>query len=240
MTVIPTIGVTTYRQEAAWRGWEPIAADVLPTEYAQAIEDAGGAVVLLPPVASPAHAQALARHLDGLVIAGGADVNPARYGEAPHPEVTMWRDDRDVSELAFIAEADKRGIPILGVCRGMQLLAVSRGGTLLQHLPDVLGSEAHVGGNNVYDQIPVIVEPGHRISDIVDQHIIAACHHHQVVATHPGFTAVAASADGVLHAMEAEGERFVVGVQWHPEAMSGQRIFRGLVDAAREYASTSR
>lgn len=230
---IPLIGISMYRQDAAWRGWDPILADVLPAEYARAVEGAGGAVVLIPPVRSAVEAAVIARTLDGLILAGGADVNPERYGQTPHPEVTVWRDDRDSSELALIAQADERELPILGVCRGMQLLAVSRGGSLMQHLPDELHSDAHLGFDNGYDQMPVTVEASHRISDLIEPHLTVACHHHQIVDQHPGFTATAYSDDGVLHAMEQEGDRFVVGVQWHPETMDVQTLFNGFVAAAR-------
>lgn len=241
---IPVIGITTYRQDAVWRGWEAIIADVLPAEYARAIEAAGGAAVLLPPVRSEAEAAVIASRIDGIVIAGGADINPERYGQSPHPEVTVWRNDRDASEIAFIRQADERELPILGVCRGMQMLAVSRGGTLTQHLPDLLGNESHSGGTNAggdtgYSAVGAAIEPGHRISNLVTEHVTVACHHHQVVATHPGFVATAYSQDGILHAMEAEGDRFVVGVQWHPETMDDQTLFRGFVDAARVRAMAS-
>ncbi len=241
---IPLIGITTYRQDAQWRGGEDSIADVLPAEYARAIEAAGGAAVLLPPVDSVQRAAVIAARLDGIVIAGGADVNPARYGEEPDRHVTTWYDDRDESELIYIAQADERGLPVLGVCRGMQLLAVSRGGKLVQHLPDVTGTEVHTGGEhtgnaNGFSSVTVHVEPGHKLSDLAPEKLTVACYHHQSVKSHPGFVGTAFSADGVLHAMEAEGERFVVGVQWHPEVMMQQSLFRGFIEAARVPAAVS-
>lgn len=237
-SAIPLIGLTTYRQDAQWRGGENSVADVLPAEYARAIEAAGGAAVLLPPVASIAQAAAIAARLDGIVIAGGADVNPARYGEKPDRHVTTWYNDRDESELLYIEQADERELPVLGVCRGMQLLAVSRGGKLVQHLPDITGTDVHTGGEhagnaNGFSSVTVHVEPGHKLSALAKEKLTVACYHHQSVKSHPGFVGTAFSTDGVLHAMEAEGDRFVVGVQWHPEVMMQQSLFRGFIDAAR-------
>lgn len=230
---VPVIGITTYRQSADWRGWPGVLADVLPAEYARAVEEAGGVAVLLPPVATREHAAAVAARLDGLIVSGGADINPERYGEQPHPEVTVWMDDRDASELHYLAEADANELPVLGVCRGMQLLAVSRGGSLHQHVPELTGDESHSGGSSNYSYVDVDVAPGHRISALVPARLGVHCHHHQLVRELAGFTATATSADGLLHAMEEPGDRFVVGVQWHPESGSDRGLFRGLVEAAR-------
>lgn len=237
-SVIPLIGITTYRQDATWRGGEASVADVLPAEYARAVEAAGGAAVLLPPGATRAHAAAITRHLDGIIVSGGADINPERYDERAHPEVTAWYDDRDASELTYIELADERELPILGVCRGMQLLAISRGGKLVQHLPEVTGTEVHTGGvhssnANGFSSVPVHVEASHRLSELVPEKLTVACYHHQSVKSHPGFVGTAFSTDGVLHAMESTSDRFVVGVQWHPEVMIQQSLFRGFVEAAR-------
>ncbi|HEV7183134.1 MAG TPA: gamma-glutamyl-gamma-aminobutyrate hydrolase family protein [Leifsonia sp.] len=229
----PVIGITTYRQPADWSSWRQVRADLLPAAYAESIERSGGVAVLVPPVSSPVAAARVLDRLDGLLIAGGADVNPARYGQQPDPNVVAWYDDRDASELWLLQEADARRIPVLGICRGMQLMAVSAGGTLVQHLPDHVGHGRHAGGDSEYEQVAVAVEPGHRISALIGESVLAPCHHHQAVATHPGFTATARDADGVLQAMEAEGERFAVGVQWHPETAKATGLFDGLIEAAR-------
>lgn len=231
--LIPVIGITTYREPADWRGWPNVPADLLPSEYARAVERAGGVAVLLPPVGSDDRAIAAAARIDGLILSGGADVNPARYGEQPHPTVTRWADDRDASELRYLAQADARELPTLGICRGMQLMAVARGGSLDQHLPDELGTEAHSGAASSYSQQQVAIEAGHRISALVGEQVRVQCHHHQGVHEHPGFVATATSDDGALHAMEAPGDRFVVGVQWHPEAGADLGLFTGLIEAAR-------
>ncbi len=226
------IGITTYRQPAAWSTWRGVDADLVPADYARSIERSGGAPVLLPPVASAEAAAAVVARIDGLVIAGGADVNPLRYGQQPDANVVAWYDDRDASELWLLEAAEARAIPVLGICRGMQLMAVAAGGTLVQHLPDVVGHAVHSGGDSEYGHVPVTVDPGHRISGLVGAVVEAPCHHHQAVATHPGYTATARDSDGVLQAMEAEGDRFVIGVQWHPETATDPGLFNGLIAAA--------
>jgi putative glutamine amidotransferase len=173
--------------------------------------------------------------LDGLLIAGGADINPARYGQAPDPHVTRWYDDRDAWELALLAAADAVSLPVLGICRGMQLMAVAAGGSLIQHLPHVVGHGRHSGGDR-YEPMPVEIDEGHRISELLGPYLVAPCHHHQAVAEHPGYVATAHDADGVLQAMEAEGEAFRIGVQWHPETTDDARLFIGFVAAAAAWA----
>ncbi|MBO9625988.1 MAG: gamma-glutamyl-gamma-aminobutyrate hydrolase family protein [Microbacterium sp.] len=232
----PIIGITTYRQAADWGTWRQVVADLLPSDYARSVEKAGGIPVLVPPLADREAARAVLGRLDGLLIAGGADVNPARYGQEPDATVVRWYDDRDDSELWLLAEADGLRLPVLGICRGMQLMAVAAGGTLVQHLPDVVGHDRHTGGDNAYAPIPVVVEPGHRLSGLLGDGVTSASHHHQAVAEHPGFVATARDADGVLQAMEAEGDRFEVGVQWHPETTDDVRVIEGLVEAAAAHA----
>ncbi len=240
MTDAPLIGITTYRQSADWGAWRGVPADLLPAAYARAVERAGGVPVLVPVLATEQAAEAVVGRLDGLIIAGGADVDPARYGEQPHPAVTVWYDDRDASELWLLAAAERRGVPVLGICRGMQVMAVAAGGALTQHLPDVVGHAAHAGTATEYGRVGVRVEPGHRISALIGTVIQAPCHHHQAVERHPGFVATAFDDDGVLQAMEAPGERFAIGVQWHPETDDDPGLFDGLVAAAREHAAPCR
>ncbi|MDQ4504116.1 gamma-glutamyl-gamma-aminobutyrate hydrolase family protein [Sinomonas sp. ASV322] len=236
MSDTPVIGLTTYRQPADWSTWRRVEADLLPSDYARSVERAGGIPVLLPAFATADAAAAAVDRLDGLLLAGGADINPARYGQAPHESIAGWYDERDASELWLLAAADARELPVLGICRGMQLMAVAAGGTLVQHLPDVVGHARHAGGDSEYSAVPVSVGPGHRISELIGGAVLAPCHHHQAVATHPAYVATARDGDGVLQAMEALGSRFAVGVQWHPETADDPGLFKGLVAAAREYA----
>ena len=234
--VRPLIGLSTYREQARWGVWGT-AADLLPADYARAVEAAGGVPVLLPPTTPyDDAASAVVRRLDGLVIAGGADLDPERYAAVPHPATGGARPDRDAWELALLDAAGESGLPVLGICRGMQVMAVHAGGSLDQHVPDLVDHEQHSPGGDVYGRIGVTVAPGSRLATLLDGTAPAACHHHQSVREHPGFTAVAWASDGLLEAMEDPAHPFRMGVQWHPEvdvdsgAFAG--LFRGLVDAA--------
>lgn len=226
----PVIGLSSYRETARWGAWEQ-PADLLPAEYARAVEAAGGIPVLLPPN-DPVTAAEVVGRLDGLVISGGADVSPTRYGEAPGDHVVSWRDDRDAWELALLDAADAVALPVLGVCRGMQVMAVHAGGRLAQHVPDVVGHERHNPGGDQYGSTDIRLESGTRLAALLPEGVVGTCHHHQSVAEHPGFAAVAWADDGLLEAIEAPGDRFRLGIQWHPEAADDARLFAGLVRAA--------
>ena len=229
----PLIGLTTYREEARWGVWHT-RADLLPSVYAIAIEAAGGVPVLLPPSApgDEAASSHVAR-LDGLLISGGADVSPARYDEVPHATTTTWRDDRDEWELALLAAADRERTAVLGVCRGMQVMAVGAGGSLDQHLPDLVGHEQHNPGGDRFGSTAVRVEDGSLLRGLVGDRLDVHCHHHQGVRSHPGFRPVAWAGDGTLEAMEQPGDRFCLAVQWHPEMAVDAGLFVGLVMAAQ-------
>jgi len=226
----PLIGLSTYREQARWGVWDQ-SADLLPTQYSAAVEAAGGVPVLLPPL-EPSLAASVVARIDGLVISGGADVKPSRYGEEPHPRTTGWRTDRDAWEFALLDAADARDLPVLGICRGMQVMAVHAGGALDQHTPDRVGHDQHSPGGDAFGAVDVSTLGGSRLRALVGERQGVGCHHHQSVRTHPGFAAVAFAADGTLEAMEREGDRFAVGVQWHPENRSDAGLFRGLVEAA--------
>jgi putative glutamine amidotransferase len=231
----PVIGLTTYRQKATWGVWNA-RADLLPTEYAAAVEAAGGVPLLLPPVALPSAAEQVVGRIDALVVSGGVDVDPGRYGAEPHARTTGWQPERDDWELALLTAADETGLPVLGICRGMQLMAVHAGGALDQHTPDLVGHDAHSPGGDAYGSICVETVPGSRLADLVGERAEVSCHHHQSVASHPGFTAVARAEDGTVEAMEATGDRYCLGVQWHPETRLEIGLMAGLVAAAREHA----
>jgi len=226
----PLIGLSTYREQARWGVWDQ-PADLLPTTYADAVARAGGVPLLLPPV-DPTDAPEVVARLDGLLVTGGADVDPGRYGAPPHPRTVSWRSDRDAWELALLGAADGRGLPVLGICRGMQVMAVQRGGTLDQHLPDSVGHETHSPGGEEFGNVEVDTCPGTRLRMLVGDRSNVGCHHHQSVRDHPGFTAAAYAEDGTLEAIEAPGDRFLLGVQWHPETRADAGLFAGLVAAA--------
>lgn len=228
------IGLSAYREQARWGAWDQ-SADLLPTVYARSIEAAGGVPVLLPPTMPYAEAAiATVARLDGLVISGGADVSPSRYAQQPHEHTTAWRDDRDAWELALLDAADSVGLPLLGVCRGMQVMAVHAGGTLDQHVPDLVDHERHNPGADAFGESAVSLAPESRLASLLGTSLTVHCHHHQSVRSHPGFTAVAWSEDGLLEAMEAPGERLCVAVQWHPEMAADAGLFDALVDAATQ------
>ncbi|HET9829115.1 MAG TPA: gamma-glutamyl-gamma-aminobutyrate hydrolase family protein [Nocardioidaceae bacterium] len=231
----PLIGLSTYREQARWGVWDQ-PADLLPTRYADSIQRAGGVPVLLPPIEPAAATYAVGR-LDGLVIAGGADVDPGRYGADPHPLTVSWRTDRDAWELALLEAAEARELPVLGICRGMQVMAVHSGGTLDQHLPDSVGHQTHSPSGPEFGDVDIETVAGTRLRMLLGDRSSVGCHHHQSVREHPGFVVAARAEDGTVEAIEAPGERFRVAVQWHPETRADAGLFAGLVAAATSYAA---
>ena len=229
MTSPPVIGLTTDRESATWGVWTQ-PADLLPAVYVRSVEAAGGSAVLLPPQSLTA-AVALVARLDGLIVTGGADVDPHRYGQQPHQH-TRVRPDRDAWELAVLAAAEVAGLPTLGICRGMQVMAVRAGGTLIQHLPEVVGHAEHGPEGDAFGWTSIRTTPGSMVASLVGDAVQVSCHHHQAVLEHPGFTVSARAADGTVEALEDPDRRFWVGVQWHPEYGDDHELFAGLVRAA--------
>jgi putative glutamine amidotransferase len=238
----PVIGLSAYCETARWRAWDTEAV-LLPRRYADSVAAAGGVPVLLPPV--PGIEDALAR-LDGLLLSGGGDIDPARYGAEPDPRSASIHANRDTAEFALIEAATARRVPVLGICRGLQVINVARGGTLHQHLPDVVGHEGHAPAPGVYGAHPVRVSPGSRLSQILggegpgDEITTPTSHHQAVDKVGAGLTATAWAQDGTIEALEPEDAAdgpFLVAVQWHPEAGDDPRLFRALVAAAREHAA---
>jgi putative glutamine amidotransferase len=231
----PIIGITTYVEPASWAVWRDVPAALLPYAYVRQVADAGGLPLLIPPLpsdATPEDVREVLGRLDGLILSGGADVEPERYGAAPHPSVQAPRRDRDGSELELARESGPAGVPVLGVCRGMQVMAVAAGGTLDQHTPDLVGHEEHSPGGDEFGSISVSTTESSALGSILGPAVSVHCHHHQSVRSHPGYEAVAHADDGTLEAMEAEGNRFCLAVQWHPEMGRDQRLFDALVKAA--------
>lgn len=233
----PVVGLSAARERARWNQWDK-DADLLSRQYADAVAEAGAVPVLLPVVEAAgterlAAAAAVVARLDALVISGGPDVSPAAYGATPHPRTTGSRPDRDAWDLALLDAAAPRSLPVLGICRGMQLMAVHAGGVLDQHVPDVVGHDGHRPGAAAFGTTRVDVRPGSRLAALVGPRLDVPCHHHQSVRSHPGLVAVAHAEDGLLEAVERPGERFWLAVQWHPEQAADAGLLAGLVEAAR-------
>lgn len=231
----PVIGITSYIEPAAWGVWRNVPAALVPHRYVRHVHEAGGIAVVLPPLAEPVSDEAVIvlQRLDGLVLAGGVDVEPARYGEQPQATVQEPRRDRDASELALVQRAVEVDLPLLGICRGMQVMAVAGGGSLVQHLPDKIGTADHSPGPASYGRTVIDIEAGSRLCDVLGGRVEVSCYHHQGVAAHPGYAPSAWASDGTLEAIEATDARWRLGVQWHPEAGSDPRLFEALVAAAR-------
>lgn len=226
----PVIGITSYAQEATWGHWT-LPAALVPLSYVRAVELAGGRPLVVPPVAGGVDETLDA--LDGLVLCGGSDVDPAAYGEDTHP-ATSAQADRDQAELALLEGALARGLPVLAICRGMQLLNVARRGTLHQHLPELVGHEGHREARGVFSEHDVRLEPGSRASAILGARARVKSTHHQAPARiGDGLSAVAWAEDGTVEAVEAENGSFALGVLWHPEEGEDRRLFEALVEEAR-------
>ena len=229
----PLIGITTYREQARWGFWD-VPAVLLPASYADAVAESGGEPVLLPTGAISAD---VVGRLDGLVLAGGADVDPARYGQEAGPHTTATRPERDAAEIALLESALGRDLPLLAVCRGMQLLNVLLGGTLIQHVPDVPGAQAHQLGLGLFAEREVRTDPESAVGRLLGPAVTVECHHHQALdRLAAGLTASAWAVDGLVEAVEVAGHRFCLGVQWHPEESDDRRLFAALVGAARSTA----
>ena len=216
---------------------------MLPAVYVDAVRRSGGRPVLLPPGGDHEEAAVTVAGLDGLVVPGGPDIDPERYGAARHPETQAPGPVRDAWDFAVTSAALSLGVPLLAICRGMQVLNVSRGGTLYQHVPDLVGHDRHDGGPGKYGQHRVRVSPGSLLAGIIPDagHLEVPTHHHQAVdLLGDGLKAVAWEEDGTVEAVEAGPSAldglpgFVLGVQWHPEQGTDLRVFTALVAAASE------
>ena len=228
----PIIGITGELEAARWRNWIREAV-VSPVSYTRAVERAGGAPVILPPVPSSS-VPSLIAGIDALVVAGGRDVDPALYDEAPHEQTDLPDHRRDRFEILMTRAAIDADLPFLAICRGMHILNVARGGTLIQHLPDRLGSESHKPDPvkmTIHDvQISAASKLGRALGATAQ---VPAAHHQAIDRIGSGLLTVAWTPDQVVEAVELQGHKFGIGVQWHPEESDDARIFEALVAAAK-------
>ena len=236
----PVIGITTYEDQASWRGWSARAA-MLPYVYVDAVRRSGGRPILLPPGGDDEEASATAASLDGLVVAGGPDIDPVRYGASRHPRTQAPVTLRDAWDLSLTGHALRLGVPLLAICRRWQVLNVCRGGTLHQHLPDLVGHGRHDGPPYGFGLHQVRISPDSTLATILtggEVFEVPTKHHQSVDLLGDGLKAVAWEQDGTIEAVEPgpseldDFSGFVLGVQWHPEQGSDLRVFSALVRAA--------
>jgi putative glutamine amidotransferase len=226
----PLIGITCYVEQAAWGPWS-VPAALVPLSYVRAIEHAGGRAMLLPP--SDSAVEETLDALDGLLLSGGADIDPALYGAPEHADTQALRPDRDSAEMLLLEAALRRDVPVLAVCRGMQLLNVARGGDLVQHLPDITGGDTHRQTAGEFAEHDVTVTPDSRVGQLVGERGSVRSHHHQGIATvGKGLREVAWAEDHTVEGIEDPDRSFAIGVLWHPEEGEDRKLFQGLVAAA--------
>lgn len=235
----PVVGITTYITQARWSYWD-LEAALIPSDYVNAIDRAGGRPLLVPPTAEGV--EETLEIMDGIVFTGGSDVDPELYGQDPHPETFGIHRQRDDAELALLSGALERDMPVLGICRGIQVLNVALGGDLYQHLPEVVGHEGHKHDPpGEFLEHEVAIEPGTQLGRVLGARTRVMSHHHQGLRrVGDGLVEAAHAEDGSLEAIEVPGRRFAVGVLWHPEAGADMAIFEALVAEARRYADERR
>jgi len=234
----PVIGICAVRERARWAFWDQTAHLVADT-YVEAIQSTGALAVLLP--VEPDAPERLLDRIDGLLLIGGADLDPRTYGQQPESDVEATYRERDDFEIALTRAAVERGMPYLGICRGMQVLNVALGGNLDQHLALEDGTTPHrrIVGTFEGNEQTIRLQPGSLAARALEEDVHEGrCHHHQAVDRLGGGLVVTGRADdGVPEAIELSGGGWVLGVQWHPEAAEKRELFRAFVAAARDWAA---
>ncbi|HLT09615.1 MAG TPA: gamma-glutamyl-gamma-aminobutyrate hydrolase family protein [Micromonosporaceae bacterium] len=227
----PVIGLTTYAETARFGVQDTLAA-VLPLAYVHAVHASGGRAVLITP--DDPDIDILDR-IDGIIFAGGSDVDPSLYGETPHP-TTSVKPERDRAELVLLRGALARDLPVLGICRGLQLMTVAYGGRLHQHLPDVLGHDGHRPTSGPkFGEHSVRLVPGTRAHKILGDEVTVNSYHHQGVAHEGNLTPSGwCPEDDLIEVAEDPAMTFALGVQWHPEDSDDFRLFEALVEVASD------
>ena len=236
----PAIGICAALEQASWGVWNRPAV-LLPHDYLVAIQDAGGLPLMIPPDPHleryPDEALDL---VDGLILAGGADIDPSSYGKEPHPATNGTVPQRDRVELALTRRAVERELPVLGICRGMQLLNVAFGGTLRQHVPDEVGHDEHRPNPGSFENSDhdVRLSPGSLAARAAGEELHGTkSHHHQAIAElGEGFEVTGTSVLDELPEAIERPNGFVLGVQWHPEADERSRVIRMLVGEAARHS----
>jgi putative glutamine amidotransferase len=229
----PVVGITTYVTQARWGYWD-LETALIPLDYVRKVERAGARALLVPPSLDAVEETLDA--LDGVVFTGGSDLDPELYGEEPHAETTGVVRLRDEAELALLRAALERDMPVLGICRGIQVLNVAMGGDLEQHLD---GHRHDPPGQFVRHDVDI--ERGTRLASMLGERTTVMSHHHQGLKTlAPGLVETAHADDGLVEAVEAPERRFTVGVLWHPEASEDARLFESLVAEAARYREERR
>jgi putative glutamine amidotransferase len=227
----PLIGITGQLEAAHWGDWVREAV-LSPLTYTRAVERAGGTPVILPPV-PPESVSVLIAGLDGLVLTGGTDVNPALYEAEPHEQTDAPDRRRDRFELALVRAAIEADLPVLAIGRGLHVLNVARGGTLVQYLPEAVGHNGHAAGTAKMSQHDVNLSATSTLGKLLGGKVrVPALHHQAVQQLGAGLTTVAWADDQVIEALELDGHRFAVGIQWHPEEGDDLRLLQALVAAA--------
>ena len=228
----PRIGLSTYRTHGHMTLYDTELA-VLPAQYIEAVTRAGGLAVMIPPQPMTIEEGiSVLAGLDGLIITGGADINPARYGQDTGPHTQVSEDLRDELEDTLLDAARSLEMPILGICRGAQMLNVHLGGTLHQHLPEVVGHDRYRVGDGVFHPEPMSITEGSLLHQILGQSEVPGhVYHHQAIdQVAPGLRVTARGFDGTIQAIEMTDYPFGLAVQWHPEEnLDDVRIFQGLI-----------
>jgi len=235
------VGITAAIEQAQIGWWDEVATLAF-LSYSRAVQRAGAIALLLPPddLAEASPERWLDR-IDALLLSGGNDIDPASYGQSPHPETKGVRPERDRFEIALARAAIERGMPVLGVCRGMQLLNVARGGDVIQHLPDVLGHSDHRHTPGAFADHEVRLEPGSLAARIAgtERESVKSHHHQGIGEIGEGLRPSGWAEDGIVEAIELDSaeHRFALGVLWHPEEQEESRAVAALVEAAKEKVS---
>jgi putative glutamine amidotransferase len=236
----PVIGICAVRERARWAFWDQTAHLVADT-YVTALQDTDAVAVLLPvDMRAP---PVLLDRIDGLLVIGGADIDPRLYGQEPSAELEASYPERDEFEIALTLSAIERGLPFLGICRGMQLLNVAKGGTLLQELADENGVPTHrrIVGTFEGNEHEIELDPGSLAEQAIGETLhVGRCHHHQAIDRLGDDLRITGRAreDGVPEAIESIDGSWVLGVQWHPEAADKRQLFHAFATAARSLGTS--